>query len=68
MTKAELSDQIEDFLITYGAQPEQAAAYAQGFPLQYSQDVMDRMRNVADWDDASKQELVASFSHLIETL
>lgn len=68
MKKAELSDQIENFLIIYGAQPEQAVAYAQGFPLQYSQDTMDRMLNVDDWDDASKRELIVSFSRLVSMI
>lgn len=65
MTKSELSEQIESFLLLHGAQPDQAAAYAQGFPVQYSQDTLDQMRNVNDWDLASKRELLASFSRLI---
>lgn len=60
MTKVELSSQLEDFLISHGAQPEQAASYAQGF-----QATMDQMPNVNDWDQASKRELLASFSRLI---
>lgn len=65
MTKSELSEQIESFLLLYGAQPDQAATYAQGFPVQYSQDTLDQMRNVNDWDLPSKRELLTSFSRLI---
>ncbi len=66
MTKPELSDQIETFLLQFGARPRQAKAYAEGFPVNFSLDTMEQIRNIDDWDDASKRKLIASFSSVVQ--
>lgn len=61
MTKKELSRQVTNYLISEGADPMEALSYGDGFPTNFSPDVMSRMKNVAEWDDNSKQRLWDSY-------
>jgi hypothetical protein len=65
MTKTELSKQIANYLISQGADPESALAYGDGFPARFSDSTMRRMKDLKNWDQASRDRLLQSFNESV---